>query len=193
MKVVEAKPSKFYHFYPSVTAVVVVRYGDVTNGMAVAWNMGLSSNPPLFGVLIAPKRYTHELIEKAGEFTVNFLPAEKSELIAIFGRISGREINKFKEYNIQVEPSKSIASPVLKEAYASYECKLQKIIPTGDHSLIVGEVLNVHYHKGAFRENGLPDLDAVKPNLYLGADTYLFIKDFEIKVIDKEYVLKIKP
>ncbi len=192
MKIIDEKPTKFYHFYPAVTAVVVVKYQDVINGMAVAWNTGLSSDPPLFGLLIAPKRYTHELIQKAGEFSVNFLPAEKSETIAICGRISGREMDKFKEYNIELEPSKKISSPIIKDAYASYECKLNKIIPVGDHSLVIGEVINVHYIKEAFLENGLPNLKNITPNLYLGADTYLFMKDFKIEVIDKEQVLKIK-
>jgi flavin reductase (DIM6/NTAB) family NADH-FMN oxidoreductase RutF len=192
MKIVEDKPTKFYHFYPAVTAVVVVKYQDKVNGMAVAWNTGLSSNPPLFGLLIAPKRYTHELIEKAGEFSVNFLPAEKSETIAICGRVSGREMDKFTEYNIELERSVKINSPIIKDSYAAYECKLQRIIPAGDHSLIIGEVLNVHYEKEAFLEDGLPDLRKITPNLYLGADTYLFIKDYEIRLIDKEYVLKLK-
>lgn len=190
MKIIEDKPAKFYHFYPAVVAVVVVKYQDIVNGMAVAWNTGLSSNPPLFGLLIAPKRYTHELIEKTGEFSVNFLPAEKSETIAICGRISGREMDKFKEYNIELEPSKKISSPVIKDAYAAYECKLQKIIPAGDHSLVIGEVLNVHYENDAFLENGLPNLKNITPNLYLGSDTYLFMKEFKIKVIGKEEILK---
>lgn len=192
MKVIDEKIEKFYHFYPAVTAVVVVKYEDKINGMAVAWNTGLSSNPPLFGLLLAPKRYTHELIEKAGEFSVNFLPAEKSETIAICGRISGRDMDKFREYNIELEPSLKISSPIIKDSYAAYECKLNRIIPAGDHSLVIGDVLNVHYEKEAFLENGLPNLKNITPNLYLGADTYLFMKEFEVKVIDKEKVLKLK-
>lgn len=192
MKIIDTQPTKFYHFYPAVTAVVVVKYLDKVNGMAVAWNTGLSSKPPLFGLLIAPKRLTHEMVEKAGEFSVNFLPAEKSEIIAIFGRVSGREMDKIKEYNIELEPSVKINSPIIKDSYASYECKLHKIIPIGDHSLVIGEVLNVHYEKDAFLDNGLPDLKKITPNLYLGADTYLYLKDFEIKVMDKEYVLKLR-
>lgn len=192
MKVIDEKIEKFYHFYPAVTAVVVVKYEDKINGMAVAWNTGLSSKPPLFGLLIAPKRLTHEMIEKAGEFSVNFLPAEKSEIIAVCGRISGRDMDKFKEYNIELEPSLKISSPIIKDSYAAYECKLNRIIPVGDHSLVIGDVLNVHYEKEAFLENGLPNLNNIIPNLYLGADTYLFMKEFEIKVIDKEKVLRLR-
>lgn len=192
MKIIEDSPSKFYHFYPAVTAVVVVEHQGRINGMAVAWNTGLSSKPPLFGLLIAPKRLTHEMIEKSGQFTVNFLPADKSEIIAICGRISGRDMDKFKEYNIELEPSVKISSPIIKQSYAAYECKLNKIIPLGDHSLVIGEVLNVHYERDAFLENGLPNLKNITPNLYLGADTYLFMKGFEIRVIDKEEVIKMK-
>ncbi len=192
MKVIDEKIEKFYHFYPAVTAVVVVKYGDKINGMAVAWNTGLSSKPPLFGLLIAPKRLTHEMIEKAGEFSVNFLPSEKSEIIAICGRISGRDMDKFREYNIELEPSLKISSPIIKDSYAAYECKLNRIIPVGDHSLVIGDVLNVHYEKEAFLENGLPNLKNITPNLYLGADTYLFMREFEIKVIDKEKVLRLR-
>jgi len=60
----EDKPGNFYQFYPTIAAVVAVQSGDKTNAMAVAWNVGLSFDPPLFGILVALKRYTHELIMK---------------------------------------------------------------------------------------------------------------------------------
>ncbi|HEY4716528.1 MAG TPA: flavin reductase family protein [bacterium] len=191
-KLIVDRPDKFYHYYPTVAAIVVVKYQDNINAMSVAWNMGLSSNPPLYGILVAPKRYTHELIEKAKEFSVNFVSAKDSDLLAICGRISGREADKLKEYNIKLEPSHAISSPVIAKAYASYECNLYRQTSVGDHTLFAGEIVKVHSVKDAFKDNGLPELRNNMPNLYLGSDTYLYIKDFEIKVIDKNAILGLK-
>jgi len=60
----ENKPVNFYQFYPTLAAVVAVRSGNKTNAMAVAWHVGLSFDPPLFGILVALKRYTHDLINE---------------------------------------------------------------------------------------------------------------------------------
>ena len=115
-KKIESTLSKYYHFFPTVVAIVAVKYGDKINAMAVAWNTALSFDPPLFGILVTSKRMTHELITKAGEFTVNFLPYEKAHIIAACGRTSGREVDKFTVFRIKTERSRKISSPVLKDA-----------------------------------------------------------------------------
>jgi len=41
--------------------------------------------------------------------------------------------------------------PVLKDAYAAYECKLVDSKPYGDHLWIVGEIVAVHFLEEALK------------------------------------------
>lgn len=72
----------FYQHYPAVVATVTARAGGKANGMPATWHSSLSLKPPLFGVAIYPKWFTHDLILEAGEFGVNFLPFEEAQTIA---------------------------------------------------------------------------------------------------------------
>lgn len=164
---------EFYYHYPSVAAVVTARAGEKANAMAAAWHSSLSFEPPLYGVAISPKRFTHKLILEAGEFGVNFLPFERAEIIAAVGGSTGKEVDKFQVFKIAEEKPVSTSVPILAEAYATYECKLVSHHALGDHIWFVGEIMRVHLLEEAFTEEGVLDLERVTPALYLGAELYL--------------------
>lgn len=180
----------FLHHYPKLAAVVTVKARERENALAVAWHCALSFDPPLYAVSISPKRFSYELILEAKEFTVNFLPIESRWLIASVGRTSGREFDKFAKFQIAKEESLKIKSPVLKDAYAAYECKLVEHHTYGDHELFVGEVVAVHYLKEALDERGVPNLDEMKPAFYLGRDLYAEMGKIAVHHIGREEVLK---
>ena len=181
----------FYHYYPVVPVVVAVKAGDQSDALTCAWYTALSFDPPLFGVAIAPKRHSYQLLKKSGEFTANFLTFDNVGIIAAVGRTSGKEVDKFSAYRIKTLPSTVIETPVLKDAYAAYECRIVKQYKTGDHVFIVGEVLAVHYRGKAFdKKDKMPDLKSVTPALYLGADNYIAIKSFGQIRMGKEDILK---
>lgn len=180
----------FYQYYPVVPAVVVIKSGDELDALACAWHVALSFDPPLFGVAISPKRYSYNLLKKSGEFTANFLTFDNIGIIAAVGRTSGKDIDKFSAYKIKTIPSSTIETPLLKAAYAAYECKVVKSYKTGDHVLFVGEVLAIHQTGKAFdKKNRIPDLKSVTPALYLGADHYIAIKSFGEVKVGKEEVM----
>lgn len=164
---------EFYHQYPSLATVVTVQAEGVANAMAVAWHSVVSHMPPLYGVSVSPKRFTHDLILRAGEFAVNFLPFEEARLIAATGGVSGREVDKFKSFKVARVESQRTGAPILERAYAAYECKLVAHYECGDHTWFVGEIVMVHFLEEAFTEKGTLDLTRVNPALYLGADLYV--------------------
>lgn len=164
---------EFYHHYPAVAAVVTARVGEKANAMAAAWHSSLSFEPPLYGVAISPKRFTHELVLEAREFGVNFLPFEKAEIVAAVGGSTGREVDKFQVFDIAEEKPVLTSAPILAEAYAAYECKLVSHHTFGDHTWFVGEIVMVHVVEGALTDEGMLDLSSVKPAMYLGADRYV--------------------
>jgi flavin reductase (DIM6/NTAB) family NADH-FMN oxidoreductase RutF len=143
------------------------------NAMAAAWHMPVSFNPPLFAVSVSPKRFTYQQAIKSKEFAVNFMAASDEAIVAAVGGSKGSEIDKFEAFDIATEESIKTGAPVLKAAYAAYECKLVNDVPCGDHQLLVGEIVAVHTSDEAFDENGMLDLTKVTPSLYMGAEKYV--------------------
>ncbi len=182
---------KFYHHYPAVAAVVTVRVGAKANAMAAAWHSSLSREPPLYGVSISPKRFTHDLILEAGEFGVNFLPFDRAGIIAAVGGTTGSEVEKFEAFKIAEEKPVLTSAPILAEAYAAYECKLVSHHTFGDHTWFVGQILMVHMLEEALTEEGFLNLERVIPSLYLGADLYLGPGPESIGRLDREVYGKV--
>lgn len=181
LKKVNTQIKKFQHFYPYTVAIVGASSENQANYMSCAWHTALSFDPPLFGVLISKKRFTHHLISKAREFTVNFIEAKRVKLSAQMGRRSGYDMDKIKEFQVKLSPSKTIKSPILEEAYVSFECKLVETRPCGDHDLFVGQVLAIHEEENSFSEEGVLDTRKIHPLLYLGSDFYITIDSESLK------------
>ncbi len=163
---------EFYLLYPRSVVLVAVG-GPNPNLMPVAWHTPLSFKPPLYGVSVSPKRHTYGLILREKHFSVNFLPLEKAELFEKTGFTSGREIDKFAQFGIEFTPG-PLGALLLKDAYAAIVCRLYDELKTGDHSLMVGEVVALYAWPGAAE----PYADAqvlsrkINPSLYLGKGIY---------------------
>ncbi|MCX6004897.1 MAG: flavin reductase family protein [Chloroflexi bacterium] len=186
LKVVAEHPGAFYQHYPRVAAIVTVNSSGRKNAMAVAWHSSVSFKPPLYGISIAPKRYTYQLISESKQFGVNFVPYERAETIAAVGGSNGGVINKFSEFNIAEDKPVKTEVPILKDAYTAYECKVIENKVYGDHAWIIGEIVAVHMAENVFQENGMLDLSLIRPALYIGGETYCSTDKSTVKFLDRE-------
>lgn len=160
---------KFYYFFPQTVAVVGVK----RNVMPAAWHTPISAQPPLFGVLISPKRHTYSLLKKGNGFTVNFMEHNKASLIAKIGSTSGRDRDKLKEFKIDFSPADRVNGVILLDSYAAYECEKFFMEEYGDHFLVVGKIILIHYKREILTPEGLVNDGRVSPMLYFGKDRYI--------------------
>lgn len=186
-KIVSESIGALYQHYPTIAAVVTASAAGKNNAMAVAWHMPISFKPLLYGVAISPKRFSYRLIADSREFGVNFLPNDKAELVALVGGSKGSEIDKFRQFGIDLDNPVKTAVPILKAAYAAFECRLVDDRLYGDHRLLIGEIVAVHYLKEAFAEDGTLDIANVTPTLYLGSDQYLGVSECSVRTIDRAF------
>lgn len=177
---------EFYQHYPKVATILTVRAGDRKNAMAVAWHSSISFKPPLYGVSIAPKRYTYQLLLESREFAINFLPFERADLIASVGGSGGKEVDKFRKFDMTEEKPLKTSAPILKDAYAVYECRMVDSREYGDHVWVVGEIVAVHVAVDVLTPKGILDLGKVSPALYLGAELYATVDAASVKFLDRE-------
>lgn len=177
---------RFYQHYPKVATIITACAGDKKNAMAVAWHSALSFSPPLYGVAIAPKRFTYQLIMESKEFGINFVPFETAELIASVGGSGGGMVDKFRKFDIvEVKPIKT-SVPILADAYAAYECEVVDDRTYGDHIWIVGKIVAVHFIEEVFNANGTLDLSKLNPALYMGAELYATTSSGSVRLLDRE-------
>lgn len=113
--------------------------GDKVNGLAAAWVSQVSQKPPMVMVSVAPPRYTHDMIVESGCFAVNILGESQVELGRHFGLKSGKQIDKFE--GIEFE-RKSTGAPIMKDAIAYMDCKVDSSHTAGDHTIFVGEIID---------------------------------------------------
>ena len=176
----------FYLHYPALVCIVTAKAFGKENAMACAWHSPVSGVPRLYGVSISPRRYTYELILNSGQFAVNFVPFEKAELVAQMGAISGRDIDKLGRFGIETEEPLKLQCPILKDAYASYECRLCEHHTYGDHEWFVGEIVAIDYLEEATTIGNMINLAYMKPTLYLGTERYLSSASEVIVHLDRE-------
>jgi len=163
---------KFSQHYPKVAAIVTASARGRDNAMTVAWHSSISMKPPLYGVSLSPKRFTYQLICESEEFGINFLPLEKVSLSASLGGVSGQQTDKLELLGIEREQPVKTGAPILRDAYAAYECRLVDSKTYGDHIWVVGEIVAVHFLEEAFTPQETLDLNRVQPLLYMGSDLY---------------------
>ncbi len=76
-------------------------------------------------------------------------------------------------FNIARDKPVKTAVPILKAAYAAYECKLVDDRGYGDHRWLVGEIVAVYQLREALTPEETLDLGKVSPILYLGQELYV--------------------
>ncbi len=140
------------------------------NIITLAWAMPTSINPPLVAISIAPKRYSHALIEETKEFVVNIPTMSILDATLFCGRKSGKEHDKFEEAKLTPLPSKKVKPPIIKECVAHLECKLHSQHTTGDHTLFVGQAVAAYVDKGVFTE--MFDLKKAKMVFHIGGNNF---------------------
>jgi flavin reductase (DIM6/NTAB) family NADH-FMN oxidoreductase RutF len=124
--------------------VVLVSCGEgaEANIITVGMYMPISSRPPLVCIGIAPQRYSHQLIEKTGEFVVNSPSITLEREMHYCGVESGRRVNKWDEVGLTAIPSLKVKTPRIKECFGHLECKVIESHVMGDHTLFLGKVVS---------------------------------------------------
>lgn len=144
-------------------AFLTSKYNDKINSMTISWgNIGFQWNKPTFIVLVRESRYTKEFIDNSMEFTVSIPTSSKyKDALSVCGSKSGKNIDKYKECNLNLIKGEKISTPLIDCEGIHYECKVvfkqemnlsnldteskNKFYSNGDnHTLYFGEILAVY-------------------------------------------------
>ena len=96
------------------------------NTMTIGWGiLGVQWAKPIFIALVRESRYTKQLLDKNGEFTVN-VPLGKidPQILAVCGTKSGRDMDKIQALGLTLEDGMTVSVPAIKELPLTLECKV---------------------------------------------------------------------
>ena len=160
--------------------------GFKNNLITIAWAGVLNSEPPMLAISVRPGRFSYEALVKTGEFTVNVPAADQAELVDWCGVVSGKDHDKFAEWNLTAVPGTKVAAPIVEECPVALECKVSQKIPLGTHDMFLAEILAVQVSREFLTEEGKFDLN--KRNLiayvcgqYYSLGTLLGASGFSVK------------
>ena len=128
-------------------SVVILSTGSEGNQDAMtATAMFVAEDVPLLMISLSKESTCHELLERSGECALNVASVEQAGLAKKVGSTHGRDIDKFKTFEIGVEKGTHIGSPLIKGAFANLECKVITSLPVTTYMLYLVEVV-------AFKKN----------------------------------------
>ena len=161
----EFKPSTA--LIPCPVVLLSVIGAERPNIITLSWAANVCSAPPTIAVGIRPNRYSHKMVQEAGDFVLNIPSANQIKATVFSGTKSGREFDKFEECGFTAAKASKIASPMIEECPINIECKTTQIVGLGSHDLFIAEVVAVHIDESVLGANGR--LDPAKAHLF----TYL--------------------
>ena len=95
------------------------------NVMTIGWALlGNVWSKPILTVFVRPSRYTFEVLDPTGEFTVNVPPPEMADTVDFCGTESGRTHDKFAERGLTAVPGRHVKCPIIDECLLHYECRV---------------------------------------------------------------------
>jgi flavin reductase (DIM6/NTAB) family NADH-FMN oxidoreductase RutF len=124
------------------------------NTMAISWGtIGIEWGRILFTTFVRTGRFTRELLDKNGEFTVN-IPMQDSNrsLIGKCGTCSGRDVDKFKQFRLTPEIGEQVTVPGIREYPLTLECRVI-YRQEQDKSAMPAEVIAECYPENVGSEN----------------------------------------
>ena len=131
--------------YPEQVVIAIAKdKAGRANPVTLGWTMIVSGTPPMMAIAVAKKHYSIKTITHSKCFTISFPSSQMADAALFFGSKSGRDTDKFAEFDCETEPAKKIDSVLLADAVANFECTLESQMPAGDHIIFVGKIVCSH-------------------------------------------------
>ena len=102
---------------------------DCVNAMTIGWGtIGIEWGVPIFTAYVRTSRFTYELMERTGEFTIcaplGELSKTAAKAIGLCGSKSGRDMDKLAKAGVHPVEADIVRPPAIKELPLTFECRV---------------------------------------------------------------------
>lgn len=136
------------------------------NLMTAAWAGTVCSDPVMVSVSIRKERYSHDIIERTGEFTISLTTRKLTRAADYCGVKSGRDTDKFREMKLTALESLKVGAPGVGESPVVLECRVKEVLHLGSHDMFIAEVVNVSVDERYLNDKGKLELDKADLTAY---------------------------
>jgi flavin reductase (DIM6/NTAB) family NADH-FMN oxidoreductase RutF len=128
------------NFATGVTVLTTRTADGVMHGMTANAVTSVSLDPPLVLVCVDRGARTHRYIEESRAFALNILSEDQRHLSERFARRDAEGPSLW--VGLSLRPG-ATGSPVILDTIAYVDCRLFAAYPGGDHTIFVGEVVDL--------------------------------------------------
>jgi len=125
--------------FPYGLYAVTVASGGEEHAMTANWVTQAAFEPPMVAVAVENTSKTIALMRDSHHFAISVLQQGQRDLAGKLGRSSEQSPQKLK--GIKTKPGPISGVPVLADSLGWVECRVVATLPSGDHTLVLGEVV----------------------------------------------------
>ncbi len=129
---------------PGPVVLVSSAWKGKTNIMTMGWHTVMEFTPSLVGCIISSSNHSFEMIRRSRECVINVPTADLAEAVVRIGNSSGRDLDKFAAFGLTAAPATRLKAPLVRECYASFECKLVDARLVRAYNFFIFEVVKAH-------------------------------------------------
>ena len=106
--------------------LLTTKVGEQVNTMTIGWGkIGIEWNRPIFIAYVRETRFTKQMLEDSGEFTVNIPYGEvDNKILSYCGTKSGRDTDKISDMGLTLVASDVVDVPGIQQLPLTLECKV---------------------------------------------------------------------
>jgi flavin reductase (DIM6/NTAB) family NADH-FMN oxidoreductase RutF len=119
--------------------VVGVAHAERRRAFTAAWVTQVSFDPLLLALSVNPANASHALLVEGRVFSVNVLARGQMDLARRFGTPSEHALDRLADVAWRVGVT---GAPILRDALAYFDCRLDDRHRAGDHELVIGRVVD---------------------------------------------------
>jgi flavin reductase (DIM6/NTAB) family NADH-FMN oxidoreductase RutF len=133
------KMAELFRTISSGVYVVGVAHAEHRNAFTAAWIAQVSYKPLMLSLSVNPNNASYQLIKAGQAFAVNVLEEAQMDVVRHFGLHSGCERDKLAGHAWRTGIT---GAPIFTDALAYFDCRVHFTRRTGDHVLVIGQVLD---------------------------------------------------
>lgn len=143
--------------------VLTAKEAGKDNGCIINTAIQAASEPNQLSICVNKLNYTHDMVLRTGEFTVSVLSQNaKFDLFKQFGFQSGRDVDKFENFNACARGTNGIYY-ITEGTNAYISVKVKKTEDLGSHTMFIGEITDMEVLSDAPSVTYTYYLENIKP------------------------------
>jgi flavin reductase (DIM6/NTAB) family NADH-FMN oxidoreductase RutF len=120
---------------PGPVVLVTTAHKGRANIMTMSWHTMMDFEPPIVGCVISNRDYTFSILKQTNIPTV-----ELAAKVVGCGNTSGRDVDKFKVFQLTPADASLVEAPLIDECYANLECKVVDARMVAKYNFFILEV-----------------------------------------------------